>query len=211
LTTRRKLVSSISRTIKHRKILKSTQQKLNIQILCLLIFNFSKDVFSFVFRSQTHSSREINWSIWMRSIAISMNFFVISTIIELIETNSNFYKSNVAHECILSMLKSFLIVDIVNEFFEWKKCTTWSKRKKMRFNDVMQKKWTCVTKNVKIQERHINDNVIASSHSNETKKINSLIYFIACFQIMISFAFLKNQRLTKKTRRKFCIDIVKKI
>ncbi len=121
------------------------------------------------------------------------------------------YKSSVTHERILSVLKSFFIVDIVNEFFEWKKYTTWSKRKKMWFNDVMQKRWTCVIKNVKVQERQINDSVIVSSHSNETKRISSLIHFVACLRIMISFAFSESQRSTRKTRRKFCIDIVKKI
>jgi hypothetical protein len=84
------------------------------------------------------------------------------------------YKSSVAHERILSVLKSFLIVDIVSDFFESKKCATWSKRKKMWFSDVMQKNWTRVTRNVKIQERQMNDNVTDSSHSNETKRISSL-------------------------------------
>ncbi len=93
MTSHRKHVSSISRTIKHQEIFISTQQKLNIQIFRRLIFNVLKDVFSFVLRSQIHSFREINWSIRVRSVAILMNLLVISTIIELIKTNSSFYEA----------------------------------------------------------------------------------------------------------------------
>jgi hypothetical protein len=61
----------------------------------------------------------------------------------------NIYKSSVAHEIIMQTMKSYLVAllfdDDSSHDLNDMKCTTWSKQKKMMFNDVMQHAWQRVT------------------------------------------------------------------
>ncbi len=83
----------------------------------------------------------------------------------------NEYKSTFVHENMMRVMKSYLLIYIINDTID-EHSTAWSKRKKTWLNFTMKTTW-CEMKNWLKRKQSVADNDVTSkSHVHEIKKID---------------------------------------